>query len=81
MRDEVIQGVEFERSLRTELQDTPVFKCQGDEDRLAKEGEKWPVAQEKNQEGMVPWKLSEESVSGLASVGCYSSLNEIGIQN
>lgn len=65
--DEIILGVECKlENLRTELYGTVVFKDQGEKDRLGKKSGKWPVAWEKNQEGMVFWELSEESFSRSA---------------
>lgn len=44
---------------RTELT-APALRAQGHKEKPAQEPEKWPEKQEKNQEIVVSWKLSED---------------------
>lgn len=57
------------------------FEGQGEEDRLAKEPSKWPVMEEKEQEGVVTWRLREESFFKISHVQCCSGLKDRDIQH
>lgn len=71
-----------ERSLRTELLGSSVFEGQGEEDGLAKESSKWPMVQEKDQEGGCgDLEIKGRKFFKSNHVKCCSGLKNMDVQH